>query len=34
MGVRLFVLVWIVTALLLFYWIILSRPGEGMLIGG
>jgi hypothetical protein len=34
MGLRLFALVWLVTALLLFYWIILSWPGEGMLIGG
>jgi len=32
MGARLFVVVWLVTALLLFYWVILAHNANGMLI--
>lgn len=32
MGARLFFLVWIVTALLLFYWVILTHNANGMLL--
>jgi len=32
MGARLFVVVWLVTALLLFYWVILSHNANGVLL--